>query len=80
MKKLIGTHEIAPKQTGWKSTITFKLWEKYGKSRLYYSFQHYNRQGRPAGRNDGKGYIDLDSGEIKAPPSDRRIIKKLLED
>lgn len=80
MEQLIGTHEIAPKHTGWKRTISFHLWENYGKRRLYYSFREYNRQGRPAGHNQGQGYIDLDSGEIEAPPSDRIIIRKLLQE
>lgn len=79
MEHLAGTiHQIASKYAGGKSEISFRLWENYGQRRLYYSFQHYNRQGRPTGHNQGKGYIDLDSGEIVAPPSDRIVIRKLV--
>jgi len=73
------THKIPSKYAGGKSEISFSLWEKSGKSRLYYSFRHYNRRGRPAGSSQGKGYIDLETGEIVAPPSDRIIIRRLLE-
>ena len=81
MEQLAGTnHKIPSKYPGGKSEISFSLWEKYGKRRIYYSFWHYNRRGKPAGSSQGKGYIDLGTSEIIAPPSDRIIIRRLLEE
>jgi len=74
----MGEAEIAPKQTGWTSKIRFNRWQNYGKDRLYYSFSHTNRHGKPVGHSKGKGYIDLQTGEVEAPPNDRRIIKSLV--
>ena len=73
------TREVPSKYAGGRTEVRFSLWEKYGKSRLYYSFQHYDRHGRPTGHHEGRGYIDLESGEIVAPPSDRIMIRKLVE-
>jgi hypothetical protein len=70
--------KIAPKHTGWRSVIRFNRWEKYGHVRLYYSFAHYDRNGQMRNSSKGKGYIDLNSGEVKAPPSDKILIKKAL--
>jgi len=78
--KQIGRMEIPPKHTGWMSYIDFRPWEGHGLKRLYYNFSHYNRDGRPSGHSQGKGFIDLNTGEVQAPPSDKRLIRKILSE
>jgi hypothetical protein len=73
-----GQAEIPAKHTGWTSTIRFNRWTKYGKDRLYYSFSHTNRHGKPSGHSKGKGFINVQTGEVEAPPSDRGLIRNLV--
>ena len=69
--------EINAKYSGGSSKIKFNRWQKYGKDRLYYSFQHVTKSGNFK-HHKGNGYIDLETGEVSAPPSDCVIIKKLV--
>jgi hypothetical protein len=71
--------EITPKHTGWKRIMRFNRWQNYGKDRLYYAFIDYGRNGQQRNYSKGKGYIDLQTGSVEAPPADRRLIKNLLE-
>jgi hypothetical protein len=71
--------EVNPKHTGWTRKIRFNRWTKYGKDRLYYSITDYDRKGKNRNHYTGKGYIDLQSGEVTAPPSERIMLKGLIE-
>lgn len=78
-EKLAGrTVEITPKQTGWTSKVTFNLWEKYGKRRLYMAYTDYDRKGARRNHYQDKGYIDLDANEVMASPSTTRLVNEIV--
>lgn len=67
------TITVTPRQTGWRSTVTFSIWEgKGGQRRLYGNRTDYDRKG--IRRNSySVGYIDLSTGNFVGKIADKKF-------
>ena len=70
--------KVDGKYEGHTRRVTFSLWEKYGKRRVYASYNDYDRHGKPRGYGKFNGYYDLDAGEYNGPVKEKLIFEQAL--